>query len=54
MSQKLVYEVIIDDEICHIKGLHDALDELIGDAVECVVIGSRLESDDEVSENGNI
>ena len=50
--QRLVYTVDIDEEVFNIDGVLEALDETVREATDCNVIRSRLESPDEVCENG--
>lgn len=52
--QRLVYMVDIDEEITAIDGLLEALDTTVQLVTDCNVIGSRLESPDEVVENGEL
>lgn len=50
--QRLVYTADIDDEVFELEGLLKTLDEVIEASTDCNVIKSRIESPDEVCENG--
>jgi hypothetical protein len=50
---RIVYIVEIDEDVYELSGLLDALDVTVELATDCGVIRSRLESPDEVCENGD-
>ena len=50
----LTYTIKINKEICQIEGLQKILDETIEEVVNCKVLGSKIESPEEVCETGNI
>ncbi len=54
MNQKLVFEVIIDEELTGLDLLREELKEALEEFIGCNVVGSRMQSDDEVCEDGEI
>lgn len=50
---KLVYTVEIDEEIYNLDGLLETLDETLYLSTDSNIIKSRLESPDEICENGD-
>jgi hypothetical protein len=50
---ELVYRVKIDEEIYNLDGLLETLDETIYLSTDSNIIKSRLESPDEICENGD-
>jgi hypothetical protein len=50
--QRLIYTVDIDEEVYELDGLLDILDTTVQQSTDCGVIRSRVESPDEVCENG--
>jgi hypothetical protein len=50
--QRLVYTTEIDEELCDLKPLLEVLDEGLQLLAGCSVTRSRIESPDEVCENG--
>jgi hypothetical protein len=52
IMQRLVYTVDIDEEVYEINGLLEAIDTTVSLLTDCNVVRSRIESSDEVCENG--
>lgn len=50
--QRLVYTVDVNDEFSELDSLRETLDFVVENELGCGVIKSRLESPDEVCENG--
>lgn len=50
--QRLIYTVDIDDKFEGLGCLHELLDSTVQCELGCGVVRSRLETDDEVCENG--
>lgn len=49
---RLIYTVDIDEEVYDLSGLLNDLDETVQLATDCCVKRSRIESPDEICENG--
>ncbi|GEM_PF-2212505 len=50
--QRLIYTVDIDEEVYELSGLLDTFDTAVQVLTDCNVERSRIESPDEVCENG--
>lgn len=50
--QRIIYTTDIDEEYCDLSALHVELNETIENMLDCNVVRSRLETDDEVNEIG--
>jgi hypothetical protein len=50
--QRLVYTAEINEELCDLSGLLEAIDETVRSTTDCFIERSKLESPDEVCENG--
>lgn len=50
--QRLVYTIYIDEEFIELESLRETLDFTIENELECGIIRSRLESEDEICETG--
>ena len=50
--QRLIYTVDIDEEYTSLEGLFNTLNDTIEAALDCSIVRSRLEADEEVYETG--